>query len=64
MHEIIGWNFNDAKKSEQSSKETRKKSESNSLGVWGQTPSRRRPTLGFRGRAPNAKAIFPAFSKK
>jgi len=37
-------NFNDTKKSEQCSNVTRKMNGSNNLGIWGQSPSRRRTT--------------------
>jgi len=58
-YEIIGRNFNDAEKSEQCSKVTRKLNESNKLGE-----GRRKPTRGLGGGAPNAVAIFPPFYKK
>jgi len=60
-YEIIRRNLNDAKKFEQYSKVTFILSGSNDLGA---EPAADRGQQGFGGRAPNATAIFPAFSKK
>jgi len=64
-YEIIGRNFNNAEKSEQCSKETRKLIKSNKLcGGLEAEPPVAGGQREFGGSAPNAAAIFPAFYKK
>jgi len=65
-YEMIGRNFNDAEKSEQCSKVTRKSSENN-LEVWGRSPQPTEANGGGGAKLPcdNFSAtIFPAFLKK
>jgi len=64
-YEIIGRNFNNAEKSEQYSKVTRKLIESNKLDEGlGAPPLAAGGQRGFGGGVPNAAAIFPAFYRK